>query len=307
MKIRKFINNFYYLIRPVIPRIAQIKLRQFLIKRKIKRYTDIWPIDRSSAKSPTNWKGWPKQKRFALILTHDVETDKGLRRCSDLLKLEKELGFKSSFNFVPERYDVSRDLMKLIMDEGFEVGVHGLKHDGKLLKSKQIFLERAEKINKYLFNWKAEGFRSPAMHHNLEWFHHLNIQYDLSTFDTDPFEPQSDGVATIFPFWIEGEGFGNGYVELPYTLAQDSTLFILLQEKNIDIWKQKIEWISEKGGMALVNVHPDYMNFDNSKCKFDEFPVNYYIELLTHVKNIYRNTYWHVLPKEMAIFWEKIL
>ena len=30
----------------------------------------------------------------------------------------------------------------------------------------------------------------------------LNIAYDASTFDTDPFEPQPDGVNTIFPFWV---------------------------------------------------------------------------------------------------------
>jgi len=25
------------------------------------------------------------------------------------------------------------------------------------------------------------------MHHNLEWIGELNVKYDLSTFDTDPF------------------------------------------------------------------------------------------------------------------------
>ena len=39
-------------------------------------------------------------------------------------------------------------------------------------------------------------------------------------------------------------------------------LFILMKEKNIDIWKQKLDWISEHSGMALLNTHPDYMNFD---------------------------------------------
>jgi len=46
------------------------------------------------------------------------------------------------------------------------------------------------------------GFRAPAMHDNLEWISELNLEYDLSTFDTDPFEPQSDGVGTIFPFKV---------------------------------------------------------------------------------------------------------
>ena len=52
-----------------------------------------------------------------------------------------------------------------------------------------------------------------------------------------------------------------GYIELPYTLAQDSTLFILLQEQSAEIWRRKLDWVAEHGGMALVNVHPDYLTF----------------------------------------------
>ena len=46
------------------------------------------------------------------------------------------------------------------------------------------------------------GFRTPTMFHHLEWTGELDIEYDSSTFDTDPFEPQPDGVGTIFPFWV---------------------------------------------------------------------------------------------------------
>ena len=96
------------------------------------------------------------------------------------------------------------------------------------------------------------GFRSPSMYHNLELLHHLNIEYDASTFDTDPFEPQPDGMATIFPFWVSSQDPQKGYVELPYTLPQDFLLFVLLQEKNIDIWKKKLDWIVDHGGMACL-------------------------------------------------------
>jgi hypothetical protein len=37
---------------------------------------------------------------------------------------------------------------------------------------------------------------------NLDWLHDLDVQYDASTFDTDPFEPQPDGRHTMFPFWM---------------------------------------------------------------------------------------------------------
>jgi hypothetical protein len=63
---------------------------------------------------------------------------------------------------------------------------------------------------------------------NLEWIQELNICYDASTFDTDPFEPERYGVETIYPLYVEGTNGREGYAELPYTLPQDSTLFLLL-------------------------------------------------------------------------------
>ena len=77
---------------------------------------------------------------------------------------------------------------------------------------------------------------------NLDWIHDLNIEYDLSTFDTDPFEPQPEGTGTIFPFMVKNSVNGATYVELPYTLPQDSSLFVIMREKTIDIWKKKLDY-----------------------------------------------------------------
>lgn len=295
-------KNIYYYLRPMSPRWIQIRLRQYCIQRRRDKYSDIWPIDEKATFQSESMDVWPKHKKFALILTHDVEKREGLEKCWPLIELEEKLGFRSSFYFVPEMYRVSSELMRHLDSKGFEVGVHGLKHDGKLYKSKKIFKERAVKINKYLKEWNAQGFRSPAMHHNLEWIHYLNIEYDASTFDTDPFEPQPDGVGTIFPFWVNGKFPTEGYVELPYTLPQDHTLFIIMKERDISIWKKKLNWIVDKKGMVLLNTHPDYMNFQNGKLRIEEYPAHYYEKLLLWIKENYEGQYWHVLPKEMADF-----
>lgn len=301
---KQYINRLYYLIRPLIPRSVQIGLRRSVIKKQRKQYNDIWPISKSAATPPDGWQGWPDGKKFAVVLTHDVEKQIGHDRCEQLMRLEKKLQFRSSFNFVPERYNVSPGLRQTLESNGFEVGVHGLLHDGKLYKSYEEFLRRSKKINHYIDSWKVTGFRSPAMHHQLDWLHHLQIQYDASTFDTDPFEPQSDGVDTIFPFWVPNNAdHQKGYVELPYTLAQDFTLFILMQEKTIDIWQQKIRWVVENGGMVLVNVHPDYMCWDRSKQRLEEFPYQLYEDLLNFISRTYEGQYWNPLPKELADFW----
>ncbi len=273
--------------------------------QKLSNCRDIWPIDYSAGTPPGYWAGWPDNKQFALVLTHDVETGKGQDKCRRLMELEQTLGFKSSFNFVPKRYQVSSELRQYLVSNGFEIGVHGLYHDGKYYQSRKIFKERAYHINSYLKEWKAEGFRSPSMHYNLDWIHDLNIQYDASTFDTDPFEPYARGMKTIFPFWRSRNSTSEGYIELPYTLPQDFTLFVIMKEKNIDIWKKKLDWIVENRGMALLIAHPDYMNFEGKNLDIEEYPVRYYIDLINYIKQRYKGMYWHVLPREIAEFWKK--
>ena len=140
------------------------------------------------------------------------------------------------------------------------------------------------------------------MFSNPEWILDLDVEYDTSTFDTDPFEPQPDGVKTIFPFWVQGNSDRRGYVELPYTMPQDFTLFVLMRENNIGVWKRKLDWIARKGGMVVMNTHPDYMNFNSERAGVDTYPAEQYESLLDYLRTKFSGRYWHVLPKEMARF-----
>ena len=297
--------HFLYRIKALVPRRFQISIRSYIARRKMVKYKNVWPINESACKKPYDEFKWPGNQQFALVLTHDVDTGTGQDNCVNVLKLEKQLGFHSSFNFVPERYCVSSKVRQKIEDENFEVGIHGLKHDGKLYIHEEGFKNRANRINEYIGEWGVVGFRSPSMHHNLDWIHELDIEYDASTFDTDPFEPQPDGVNTIFPFWASKGSNQFGYIELPYTLPQDFTLYVLLREKNINIWKLKLDWIANNGGMALLNTHPDYMGFEDDAVKYYQYPAELYKQFLYYLKNKYEGKYWHVLPREMATFWKE--
>jgi hypothetical protein len=298
------VKKLFYIIKPIMPRFLQIYLRRKLVKQQKEKYKDVWPILDSAGIMRDGWPGWPDNKKFAVVLTHDVESKAGHDKCIKLMELEKSLGFCSSFNFVPERYNVSEELRNDLTSNGFEVGVHGLNHDGKLFSNEKVFSERAKKINEYIKEWNAVGFRAPAMHHNLKWIHQLDIVYDLSTFDTDPFEPQSDGVGTIFPFWVQANNSAKGYWEIPYTLVQDFTLFILMNENN-DVWKKKADWIEQKRGMVLVNVHPDYVNFSENKNGLQEFSMLQYVNFLKYIKSKYEGKYCNPLPKELAQYLDK--
>ena len=293
--------SLYY--KPLIPRRVQLALRGSYARWKLKRVSHIWPIDPRAANPPPGWKGWPDGKKFALVLTHDVEGPRGVANCRPLMEMEKDLGFRSSFNFVAEEYPVPMDLLEEMRDQGFEVGLHGLSHDGNMFKSRKAFEGQAGRINRYLKEWGAVGFRAPSMYHNLDWISDLDISYDSSTFDTDPFEPQPDALCTIFPRWIPGRGGRPGYVELPYTLPQDHTLFLILREKDIFIWKSKLDWLADRGGMVVVIVHPDYLHFGAGQPGFEAYPAMHYQEFLEHIGSRFQGEYWHALPKEVADFW----
>ena len=297
-------NRVYYRIKPAIPRAIRLSIRRWLALRKRDRVRDIWPIAPGSQQPPPNWPGWPGGKKFALVLTHDVESQWGLDRCRQLMRLEKSLGFQSSFNFIPKGgYEVPEQLRNELARNGFEVGVHDLRHDGKLYRTRADFSKNAALINQFLREWDAVGFRSGFMLHNLNWLHELDIEYDASTFDTDPFEPQPDHRNTIFPFWVSApEGSGNprgGYVELPYTLPQDSTMYLLFRDKSPELWLRKLDWVAQNGGMVLLNTHPDYMDFQN-KHTIGEYPVAFYQEFLEHIRAKYDGQFWHTSPREVA-------
>jgi hypothetical protein len=115
----------------------------------------------------------------------------------------------------------------------------------------------------------------------------LDIEYDSSFFDTDPFEPIPGGTMSIWPF------FCGRFVELPYTLPQDHTLYEMYGPGAVDIWIRKADFIAKWGGMALVNVHPDYTCVRNN--------IELYKRFLMAVKE--KADYWHALPRETARWW----
>jgi predicted glycosyltransferase len=295
--------DLFYQIKPLIPRGVQIAVRRTIAAQKRRMTAGVWPINPAAAEPPRDWAGWPENKRFALVLQHDVDGLEGLNRSLELMELERQLGFRSAFNFVPEDYPTPSRVIEGLSAAGFEVGVHGLKHDGKLFRSPEEFCDKLPRINRYLRKWGAVGFTSPSMLRKLSWIAELDIEHSCSTFDTDPFEPQSDGVGSIFPLVVSNETRTRTYVELPYTLPQDHGLFVILKERDIRVWKQKLDWIAEHGGMAALNTHPDYMMLNGRRAGQEEYPISFYLEMLDYIRTRYAGQYWHVLPREMARFW----
>jgi hypothetical protein len=74
-------NRLYYRLKPFIPQSFRTAVRRRIAFRLLDRIGSVWPIAPGSERRPEGWPGWPENKKFALVLTHDVENAAGLRKC----------------------------------------------------------------------------------------------------------------------------------------------------------------------------------------------------------------------------------
>jgi len=293
----------YYRARRFFPRPLQVGVRRAhaCIRRRATAAT--WPIDQLAGDTPRGFLGWPEGKRFALVLRHDVESRVGAANALRLAAVEESRGLRSAFYFVPRGYGDTGRIRSILASRGFEIGVHGLTHDGLLYASHQSFLRCSTEINDFLNDWQSVGFASPSSHHEFEWLHELDIEYDTSSFDTDPFEPQPDGIRTIFPVSQWDQQRKHLYIELPYTFAQDFTVFVILGHKDTALWTRKLDWIVDHGGMALLVTHPDYVVFPGDRRRSFTYDLGLYERFLDYVRQRYGDSCWYALPRDVARYW----
>jgi hypothetical protein len=293
----------YYRLRPAIPRRLQLAFRRRLSRVQGRSSFPGWPIEpalhdlydvvfgwvSSTAGEPVPWLApWPDNHSWALVLTHDVETEAGIENIDRVAELETRGGYRSSWNFVPRRYDLRDELVASLVERGFEVGVHGLFHDGRDLESLATLTERLPEMHRYAKRWGATGFRAPATHRVWEWMPLLGFDYDSSYPDTDPYEPQSGGCCTWLPF------FNDELVELPITLPQDHTLFAILGQTDASTWVEKASYIRRRGGMALLITHPDYLHGAT---------ISSYARLLATFAD--DTSVWRAVPREVSAWWRR--
>ncbi len=281
---------YYSCVRPVIPIFVRQRLQR-RVHRGIKCLPDfIWPelvdlIHSTPGAMERVTSGlYPEGFDTVIVLTHDVETQQGFDYIPKVMELEARYGFRSSWNLVAHKYNLHAAITDHILERGNEIGIHGFNHDGTEYYSRVRFAERARLINVALAHYGAVGFRSPQVHRDLTWLQDLNVQYDASCFDYDPYQPFPGGTGSIWPF------MAGKFVELPYTIPQDHTLFYVLEEKDISIWKAKTRWLVKNRGMVLVLTHPDYLQDVRHLAMYEEY--------LAFLKGIPRA--WHCLPRELA-------
>jgi peptidoglycan/xylan/chitin deacetylase (PgdA/CDA1 family) len=295
----------YYRARPLLPRSTQMRMRRSFSRLQSKARFPSWPVETTLhdfydflftllagiAERVVPFIGvWPREWTWALVLTHDVEAQIGYDRLPKLLRVEVEAGYRSSWNFVPQnRYVVDDQLLETLREQGFEVGVHGFTHDGRDLSSLATLKRRLPAIRAYADHWQAKGFRSPGTIRSAQLMPLLGFDYDSSYTDTAPFEPQAGGCCTWLPYMIKD------LVELPITLTQDHTLFELLGHRDGTTWIEKARFLRDRGGMALVVTHSDYVG--------NPYLLDAYRHLLAEFAD--DSTAWKALPREVSDWWRR--
>jgi len=224
-------------------------------------------------------------------MTHDVETADGRDFCAELMDVYDSFGIKACFQIVLEdRYAMPEQLLEAIRSRGFEIAVQDLNHDGRLFDNRPLFLERVARINSYAKQYSAKGFRSAVLYRNPDWYNDLDFSFDMSMPNVAPLDPQPGGCCTVLPYFI-----GN-ILELPVTTTQDYTLFHLLGQRSIDLWKTQIDLILEHNGLAHFIVHPDYIQERDTKAV--------YLDLLGYLRELQGTTpLWVALPNEIDSWW----
>jgi hypothetical protein len=297
----------YYILRPLLGVSVRRYLQRVYLSDWRKLVFPHWPVDVSVdalheeilrlsmaasgvQKIPFIW-FWPEGAPACLVMTHDVETVAGRDFTSTLMDLDASFGLRASFQVVPEqRYEIPNSYVQEIRSRGFEFNLQDLNHDGHLFEDYENFLRRARKINRYVRQYKARGFRAGAMYHNSEWFDAFEFSYDMSVPNIAHLEPQRGGCCTVMPFFI------GPILELPLTTTQDYTLFHILNQHTIDLWTKQLDLIGSRNGLISFLAHPDYL--------IDRRSRQIFTALLDYLQQkIAREKIWSALPGEVDRWW----
>jgi hypothetical protein len=161
-----------------------------------------------------------------------------------------------------------------------------------LFRDRATFLRRVEKINAYRKTFQAEGFRAAVLYRNQEWYDALDFSYDTSVPNVANLDPQRGGCCTVMPYFV------GKLVELPVTTTQDYSLFHILNDYSINLWRQQIDLILERHGLINVIIHPDYSVSSRERAVFEA--------LLSHLAKLrIERGVWIALPKDVARWWRQ--
>jgi hypothetical protein len=103
-------------------------------------------------------------------------------------------------------------------------------------------------------------------------------------------EPQRGGCCTVMPYFV------GKILELPLTTTQDYSLFNILNDYSIDLWKEQIDLIRAANGLISFIAHPDYLIEHRARATYEKLLV--YLAELSE-----REKMWVALPGDVDRWW----
>jgi len=201
----------------------------------------------------------------SLLITHDIETERGLRKALSLKAIEDHLDVCSMWFLPSHEYPIPRGIAEELAD-GSSIGSHDIRHDGRLIliqsHDQLVQRTRASKVKlEEIFRKEVTSFRAPLLQSNrriLASLERAGYGFDFSFPCWEPVHP------------VTGRGFGvellqefriDGVVEIPLTLFQDHQVLNVLRMNTREatrFWCEQAKLVRSFGGDIVLLVHPDY-------------------------------------------------
>ena len=259
-------------------------------------------------------KGFRKtaERAMSMINRYRFSSKKMEKNIVDFVNLLERYDAKATFPITARTLEKHGDFIKSIYDKRIEFAIHGYSH---IDYSKLSAREQSEGIKKAVeifkkFGMKPYGFRGPYLQANDDTLNalkendllydsshsvHWNVvpeeylkrnahSYDLAL---KLYEPK-DAETSFLPYPI------NGIVRIPVSLPDDEMLIDRLNIKNQKllgkIWLKILKEASEKGGVFILQLHPERIPFALGALK-----------MLIEEAN--KKSVWITSLKELALYW----
>lgn len=222
---------------------------------------------------------WPDDKRSALLLTYDMDTDSSwISRGLDepvarsagqfevnvgtpcLLELMKWFGLKSTFftpGWIAEQYP---KMVEAVIKDGHEIGLHGYLHEPPpgLSEAEEIeIVRRGSAALEKMTGKRPIGYRSPIWQfsgNTVRILHEAGFKYT------------SDFMHTLLPTFNEVDGQPVDMINLPGSWVLDDAVYFQFHitirtalrraADVLEIYKEEFRAVHAAGGLFVLVMHP---------------------------------------------------
>jgi peptidoglycan/xylan/chitin deacetylase (PgdA/CDA1 family) len=225
-----------------------------------------WPIDASVETLrfvarrlqglDTRAADWPDGKQSAFVVSHDVDTPKGLALAEEVGRFEADLGLRATWFIVGDVHAGRPTVARALAEMGHEIGLHGDRHDNTLAyEPRHRMAARLERFRTTQAELGITGFRAPSLLETAALRQELRRSFayasDIPDTEVDSLIAPRRGCGSCLPFERDG------LLEIPITLPLEDKLIMraMTGDEIFRFWREKAAWIQQAGGVVQLALH----------------------------------------------------